>query len=127
MNGCSQVKRNGLIYAGSVVGMASEGEFDSEDSSEGGALQFWTGQTRHARAHTHTTRRQDLYSRCGHALDCGVVDGHANPSQVFVHRGEIVHIQKHLEIAIAMAEQRPLHRSQDAPFLAAGSWRSRST
>jgi hypothetical protein len=77
--------------------------------------------------HTHTTRRQDSYSRCGHALDCGVVDGHANPSQVFVHRGEIVHIQKHLEIAIAMAEQRPLHRSQDAPFLAAGSWRSRST
>jgi hypothetical protein len=141
MNGCSQVKRNGLIYAGSVVGMASEGEFDSEDSSEGGALQFWTRQTRHTRARaptqthtnvhkrarTHTTRRQDSYSRCGHALDCGVVDGHANPSQVFVHRGEIVHIQKHLEIAIAMAEQRPLHRSQDAPFLAAGSWRSRST
>ena len=81
----------------------------------------------HTSARVRTTRRQDSHSRCGHALDCGVVDGHANPSQVFVHRGEIVHIQKHLEIAIAMAEQRPLHRSQDAPFLAAGSWRSRST
>ena len=140
MNGCSQVKRNGLIYAGSVVGMASEGEFDSEDSSEGGALQFWdrsdasrarsranTNAHKRTQARARTTRRQDSYSRCGHALDCGVVDGHANPSQVFVHRGEIVHIQKHLEIAIAMAEQRPLHRSQDAPFLAAGSWRSRST
>jgi hypothetical protein len=63
MNGCSQVKRNGLIYAGSVVGMASEGEFDSEDSSEGGALQFWTGQTRHARARAPTQTHTNAHKR----------------------------------------------------------------
>ena len=64
MNGCSQVKRNGLIYAGSVVGMASEGEFDSEDSSEGGALQFWDrSDTSHARSRANTNAHKRTQAR----------------------------------------------------------------
>ena len=64
MNGCSQVKRHGLVYAGSVVGMAAEGEFDSEDSSEGGALQFWDrSDTSHARSRANTNAHKRTQAR----------------------------------------------------------------